>query len=76
MICDIQTRNPYPPTTPTATMGQMPKARTRKVSSSRRRVAAVVSVERSGLYRWANARPFFEQGAQTIADLETAATMW
>ena len=36
-ICHIQMRKPYPPTTPTATIGQMPKARTKKVSSSDRR---------------------------------------
>ncbi|MBP1844190.1 hypothetical protein J2046_002448 [Rhizobium petrolearium] len=36
MIWYIQTRKPYPPTTPTATIGQMPKARMTNVKSSAR----------------------------------------
>jgi hypothetical protein len=43
MICSIQMRKPYPPTTPTATTGQMPNASTRKVMISTRRCDRRVS---------------------------------
>lgn len=38
MIWKPHTRKPYPPTIPTARMGQMPKARMKNVSNSRRRL--------------------------------------